>query len=82
MTIENLRLLERAEYLETKLLCAQRGARLCRSESSDREISIMLCKVKTIKRRAQLDMPLDDWQAKFISGVDITEKEEQNEDCR
>ena len=82
MTIENLRLLERAEYLETILLCAQRGARLCRSESPDRKISIMLCKVKTIKRRAQLDMPLDDWQAKFISGVEITEKEEEDEDCR
>ena len=76
MTIENIRLLERAEYLETKLLCNQREARLCRSESSDRKISIMLCKVKTIKRRAQLDIPLDDWQASFINGIEITEKED------
>ena len=76
MTIENIRILERAEYFETKLLCSQREARLCRYESSERQISIMLCKVKTIKRRAQLDMPLDDWQANFINGIEITEKEE------
>ena len=82
MTIENIRLLERAEYLETKLICSQREARFCRSDSLERKMSIMLCKVRTIKRRAQLDIPLDDWQAKFISGIDITEKEGEDEDCR